>query len=85
MYSPLLCLFLPRAAGNARQLPGGLAALPVSHLSGHPRSLPVRLSGLPTHSPADIPMLAAFLEHPFLEINASRTGLLRVFRGRKPL
>lgn len=70
MHAPLFCLFLPRAAGNACQLHRRLDALPIGHLAGHPGPLPVRLSGLPTHSPAGLSLLAAFLEHPLLEINA---------------
>lgn len=68
LHAPLFSLFLPRAEGNACQLPGRLAAVPVSHFAGHPGPLPVRIAGLPAHSLAGLSMLAAFLEHPLLEV-----------------
>lgn len=84
LHTPLLSLFLPRAAGNTSQLSRRLVALPVSHLPGHSRPLLVWLSGLPTHSSAGLSMLAAFLEHPFLEIGASHKRL-KAFMRRKTL
>lgn len=84
LHAPFLSVFLPRAAGNACELPGGLDALPVSHLTGDPGPLSLWLSGLPTHCPTGLPMLAAFLEHPLLEVNGSHLGLMKtVGEGKK--
>ncbi|MEQ2206095.1 hypothetical protein XENOCAPTIV_022821, partial [Xenoophorus captivus] len=68
LHAPLLCVFLPRAAGNACQLPRRLAVVPVGYFAGNAGPLLVRFSGLPTHCLDGLSMLAAFLEHPFLEV-----------------
>uniref|UniRef100_A0A8D3C895 GPI-anchor transamidase component GPAA1 n=2 Tax=Scophthalmus maximus TaxID=52904 RepID=A0A8D3C895_SCOMX len=75
LHAPLFRVFLPRATGNARQLPGWLGALPFRHLAGHPGPRAVRLSGLPTDRPVGLSLLAALLEHPLLEVDASQAGL----------
>lgn len=69
LHAPLLSVSLPRAAGNACELPGRLDALPFSHLPGDPGPLSVRLTGLPAGRPAGLPVLAALLEHPLLEVD----------------
>lgn len=60
-----------------------MAALPLSHLSGHSGPLPVRLAGLSAHSPADLSLLAAFLEHPFLEVDATEIRLQDLKKKKK--
>lgn len=82
LHTPFLSVSLPRAAGNARELPGRLDALPFSHLPGDSGPLSLRLSGLPTHRPAGLPMLAALLEHPVLEVNGRHMGLMATLLER---
>lgn len=84
LHAPFFRLFLSRATGSSCQFPGWLVALPVSHLAGNPGPLPVWLSGLPTHSPAGLSLLATFLEHPLLEVNAGHTGLWKVQWVKSP-
>lgn len=83
LHAPLLSVFLPRAAGNARELPGGLDALPVSHLTGDPGPLSLWLTGLPAHCLTGLPVLAAFLEHPLLEVNGGLIGLMKTVGARE--
>lgn len=83
LHAPLFCLFLPRTAGNASQFPGRLGALPVSHLAGNPGPFPIRFFGFPTDRPAGLPLLAAFLEYPLLEIKVALSELQKAFLGVK--
>lgn len=68
LHAPVFSFFLSRAARHACQLPRWLVAVSISHFTGDPGPLPVRIFSLPTHSLAGLSMLAAFLEHPLLEV-----------------
>lgn len=85
LHAPFFGLFVPRTAGNAGHLPGRLVALLVSHLTGNSGPFSVWFFGFPTHRPAGLSLLAAFLEYPFLEIEMALTELLEAFLGVKNL
>lgn len=70
LYPPLFCFLLPRASGNASLFPRWMDTLPVSHLSGHTRPLPLWFFSLPSNSLVGLPLLVAVLEHSVLEVSS---------------